>query len=74
MTIIFLSALQVRIVIIDSVTFHFRQDFDDLALRTRVLSGLSLKLMKLSKEYNLAVSCLLYVLTLMQVIMSWLGF
>ncbi|EMS67851.1 hypothetical protein TRIUR3_34347 [Triticum urartu] len=44
----------VRIVIIDSVTFHFRQDFDDLALRTRVLSGLSLKLMKISKSYNLA--------------------
>uniref|UniRef100_A0A453BAW3 DNA repair protein RAD51 homolog 3 n=1 Tax=Aegilops tauschii subsp. strangulata TaxID=200361 RepID=A0A453BAW3_AEGTS len=44
----------VRIVIIDSVTFHFRQDFDDLALRTRVLCGLSLKLMKLSKSYNLA--------------------
>ncbi|CAM0881455.1 unnamed protein product [Alopecurus aequalis] len=46
----------VRIVIIDSVTFHFRQDFDDLALRTRVLSGLSLKLMKISKAYNLAVT------------------
>jgi RAD51-like protein 2 len=42
----------VRIVIIDSVTFHFRQDFEDLALRTRVLSGLSLKLMKIAKTYN----------------------
>ncbi|VAH44924.1 unnamed protein product [Triticum turgidum subsp. durum] len=53
----------VRIVIIDSVTFHFRQDFDDLALRTRVLSGLSLKLMKLSKSYNLAVVLLNQVTT-----------
>ncbi|KAM0864354.1 hypothetical protein ACQ4PT_043959 [Festuca glaucescens] len=53
----------VRIVIIDSVTFHFRQDFDDLALRTRVLSGLSLKLMKLSKTYNLAVVLLNQVTT-----------
>ena len=53
-----LSTLQVRIVIIDSVTFHFRQDFDDMALRTRVLSGLSLKLMKIAKTYNLAVICL----------------
>ncbi|KAK3164608.1 hypothetical protein QOZ80_1AG0021800 [Eleusine coracana subsp. coracana] len=53
----------VRIVIIDSVTFHFRQDFDDLALRTRVLSGLSLKLMKLSKAYNLAVVLLNQVTT-----------
>uniref|UniRef100_A0A453BBM5 DNA repair protein RAD51 homolog 3 n=2 Tax=Aegilops tauschii subsp. strangulata TaxID=200361 RepID=A0A453BBM5_AEGTS len=53
----------VRIVIIDSVTFHFRQDFDDLALRTRVLCGLSLKLMKLSKSYNLAVVLLNQVTT-----------
>ncbi|KQK08404.1 DNA repair protein RAD51 homolog 3 isoform X3 [Brachypodium distachyon] len=53
----------VRIIIIDSVTFHFRQDFDDLALRTRVLSGLSLKLMKLSKTYNVAVVLLNQVTT-----------
>ncbi|XP_062202976.1 DNA repair protein RAD51 homolog 3-like [Phragmites australis] len=53
----------VRIVIIDSVTFHFRQDFDDLALRTRVLSGLSLKLMKIAKAYNLAVVLLNQVTT-----------
>ncbi|KAG8044936.1 hypothetical protein GUJ93_ZPchr0008g11606 [Zizania palustris] len=53
----------VRIVIIDSVTFHFRQDFDDMALRTRVLSGLSLKLMKLAKTYNLAVVLLNQVTT-----------
>ncbi|KAJ8748985.1 hypothetical protein K2173_013424 [Erythroxylum novogranatense] len=45
----------VKIVIIDSVTFHFRQDFDDLALRTRVLGGMALKLMKLAKEFCLAV-------------------
>ncbi|PUZ56132.1 hypothetical protein GQ55_5G271200 [Panicum hallii var. hallii] len=53
----------VRIVIIDSVTFHFRQDFDDLALRTRVLSGLSLKLMKIAKAFNLAVVLLNQVTT-----------
>ncbi|KAG2589539.1 DNA repair protein RAD51 homolog 3-like isoform X1 [Panicum virgatum] len=53
----------VRIVIIDSVTFHFRQDFDDMALRTRVLSGLSLKLMKIAKTYNLAVVLLNQVTT-----------
>ncbi|CAN1345990.1 DNA repair protein RAD51 homolog 3 [Linum perenne] len=45
----------VKMVIIDSVTFHFRQDFDDLAMRTRVLSGMALKLMKLAKKFNLAV-------------------
>lgn len=42
--------------IIDSVTFHFRQDFDDLAIRTRVLGGMSLKLMNLAKKFSLSVS------------------
>jgi RAD51-like protein 2 len=46
---------QVKIVIVDSVTFHFRQDFDDMALRTRLLSGMALKLMKLAKAFSLAV-------------------
>ncbi|KAF5466986.1 hypothetical protein F2P56_016863 [Juglans regia] len=45
----------VKVVIVDSVTFHFRQDFDDMALRTRLLSGIALKLMKLAKEHGLAV-------------------
>lgn len=45
----------VKIVVIDSVTFHFRQDFEDLALRTRLLGGMALKLMNLGKKYNLAV-------------------
>ncbi|KAF3771540.1 DNA repair RAD51-like protein 3 [Nymphaea thermarum] len=46
----------IRIVIIDSITFHFRQHFEDLALRTRVLSSMVLKLMKVAKKYKLAVS------------------
>lgn len=46
---------QVKVVIIDSITFHFRQDFDDMALRTRLLGGMALKLMKLAKKYSLAV-------------------
>ncbi|KAE9460006.1 hypothetical protein C3L33_08093, partial [Rhododendron williamsianum] len=45
----------VKVVIIDSVTFHFRQDFEDMALRTRLLSGMALKLMKLANKYSLAV-------------------
>lgn len=50
------NIFQVKIVIVDSVTFHFRQDFEDLALRTRLLGGMALKLMNLAKKYNLAVS------------------
>lgn len=46
---------QVKIVIVDSITFHFRQDFENMALRTRLLSELALKLMKLANEFKLAV-------------------
>ncbi|KAG8644217.1 hypothetical protein MANES_11G109100v8 [Manihot esculenta] len=53
----------VKVVIIDSITFHFRQDFDDLALRTRVLSGMALKLMKVAKTFSLAVVLLNQVTT-----------
>ncbi|XLR30951.1 hypothetical protein HN51_050847, partial [Arachis hypogaea] len=45
----------VKIIIIDSVTFHFRQDFDDMALRTRLLNEMALKLMKLARKFCLAV-------------------
>ena len=55
---------QVKVVIVDSVTFHFRQDFEDLALRTRLLNGMALKLMNLSKTFNLAVSSSLFLYTL----------
>ncbi|KAH6779764.1 RAS associated with diabetes protein 51C [Perilla frutescens var. hirtella] len=53
----------VKVVIIDSITFHFRQDFEDMALRTRLLSGMALKLMKLAKKFNLAVVLLNQVTT-----------
>ncbi|XP_057455369.1 DNA repair protein RAD51 homolog 3 isoform X2 [Lotus japonicus] len=53
----------VKIVIIDSVTFHFRQDFEDMALRTRLLSEMALKLMKLGRKFCLAVVLLNQVTT-----------
>ncbi|KAG6545859.1 hypothetical protein Mapa_012820 [Marchantia paleacea] len=46
---------QVRLIVIDSVTFHFRQGFEDMALRTRLLSTLSLKLMALVQKHDLAI-------------------
>ncbi|KAJ7962168.1 DNA repair RAD51-like protein [Quillaja saponaria] len=54
---------EVKVVILDSVTFHFRQDFGDMALRTRLLGGMALKLMKLTKKFNLAVVLLNQVTT-----------
>ena len=50
--------LQVKVVILDSISFHFRQDFDDMALRTRVLGGMALKLMKLARKFGVAVRIL----------------
>ncbi|KAH9733106.1 DNA repair protein RAD51 [Citrus sinensis] len=53
----------VKVVIIDSIAFHFRHGFVDLALRTRVLSGIALKLMNLAKKFSLAVVLLNQVTT-----------
>ncbi|VVB03441.1 unnamed protein product [Arabis nemorensis] len=53
----------VKVVIVDSITFHFRQDFDDLAQRTRVLSEMALKFMMLAKKFSLAVVLLNQVTT-----------
>ena len=48
--------MQVKLIVIDSNAFHFRQDFQDLAQRTRVLAELAQKLMRLAEEHDLAVS------------------
>ncbi|KAL1349526.1 hypothetical protein HN51_026045 [Arachis hypogaea] len=53
----------VKMIIIDSVTFHFRQDFEDMALRTRLLNEMALKLMKLARKFCLAVVLLNQVTT-----------
>ena len=41
---------------VDSIAFHFRHDFDDLALRTRLLNGLAQSFIKMACERQLAVS------------------
>ncbi|XP_071944992.1 DNA repair protein RAD51 homolog 3-like [Antedon mediterranea] len=46
---------KVRIIIIDSVAFHFRHDIDNLSLRTRLLNGLAQNLIKLAMENTIAV-------------------
>jgi len=45
----------VKVIIIDSIAFHFRHDFSDMSLRTRLLNGIAQQLMKLAEEFNLAV-------------------
>ncbi|XP_013384917.1 DNA repair protein RAD51 homolog 3 [Lingula anatina] len=46
---------QVKLIIVDSIAFHFRHDFDDLALRTRLLNGMSQSFIRLANEHTLAV-------------------
>lgn len=47
---------QVKLIVIDSIAFHFRQDFQDMAQRTRVLAEMAQKLMQLAEDKDLAVS------------------
>ncbi|XP_024530648.1 DNA repair protein RAD51 homolog 3-like isoform X3 [Selaginella moellendorffii] len=47
---------EVKLLVIDSVTFHFRQDFHDLALRARLLNSMAQKLMALAHHHELAFS------------------
>ena len=42
--------------VVDSIAFQFRHDFDDLALRTRLLNGLAQSFIKMACENHLAVS------------------
>lgn len=45
----------VKLVIVDSIAFHFRHDFDDFSLRTRLLTSMAQSFIKLATEYRLAV-------------------
>lgn len=46
---------QVKMIVIDSIAFHFRQDFQDMAQRTRVLAEMAQNLMQLAEDRDLAV-------------------
>ncbi|OMO78567.1 hypothetical protein CCACVL1_14294 [Corchorus capsularis] len=53
----------VKVVVVDSVTFHFRHDYEDMASRTRVLSEMASKLTNLARTFSLAVVILNQVTT-----------
>ncbi|KAK9843724.1 hypothetical protein WJX81_003761 [Elliptochloris bilobata] len=46
---------EVRLVVLDSVAFHFRSGFEDMAARTRVLAQLAQALMRLAETRDAAV-------------------
>lgn len=46
---------RVKLIVLDSIAFHFRHDFDDMALRSRLLQGLVQTFMKIAHGNKLAV-------------------
>jgi len=46
---------QVKLLVVDSVAAHFRHDFDDMALRTRLLSSVAQDLALVAEKNQLAV-------------------
>ena len=49
------SLRQVKLIVVDSIAFHFRADFHDMGLRTRLLNGAAQQLLALATKHNLAV-------------------
>lgn len=45
---------KVKLVVIDSMAFHFRQDVDDMVQRTRLLSQVSQNLQDIAEQHDLA--------------------
>jgi len=46
---------KVRLLVIDSITFHFRHDFDDMNVRTRILNQMGQSLLSAAERFNIAV-------------------
>jgi hypothetical protein len=46
---------EVRVVVVDSVAFHFRHDYEELAQRTRLLAAYAQSLTNIAKKYKVAV-------------------
>ncbi|KAG2459402.1 RA51C protein, partial [Polypterus senegalus] len=45
---------QVRFLVVDSIAYPFRHEFEDLSARTRLLHGLAQKLLQLASQHNIA--------------------
>ena len=46
---------RVRLVVLDSVAFHFRRGFDDFSVRSRLLASMAQQLMAAARKHRLAV-------------------
>lgn len=57
------SKTKIKVVIVDSIAFHFRQDLNDTASRSRVLSSLAQTMNQVAFDHNLAVVLINHVTT-----------
>jgi RAD51-like protein 2 len=57
------SKTKIKVLIVDSIAFHFRQDLNDTAQRSRVLSALAQTLNQVAFDHNLAVVLVNHVTT-----------
>lgn len=57
------SHTKVKMIIIDSIAFHFRQDLNDTSARSRMLSSIAQILNKLAYDFNLGVVLINHVTT-----------
>jgi len=46
---------KIRIIVLDSITFHFRQGFEDYGLRSRLLHNMAKKLSDIAYNFNIAI-------------------
>ncbi|CAN0411615.1 unnamed protein product, partial [Scytosiphon promiscuus] len=46
---------EVKLVVMDSVAFHFRHAFQDMSVRTRMLSRMAQQLNEVAQKHSLAV-------------------
>lgn len=47
---------KIKLVVIDSIAFHFRREFEDMSLRTRLLNGMAQQLLKVTLTLTLTLS------------------
>eukprot|EP00210_Caulerpa_lentillifera_P002557 g2452.t1 len=52
----------IRLVVFDSISFHFRYELKNMGLRTRLLASLAQEMMSLAETYNISVCFLALVL------------
>ncbi|ORX58624.1 P-loop containing nucleoside triphosphate hydrolase protein [Piromyces finnis] len=50
-----ISDSMIKVIVIDSIAFHFRQTFSSMSLRTQILNNIAQILMKIADKYNIAI-------------------